>query len=235
VIGGCNTQFKDDLLYGKISPFIYNERALGKNHEQIMSSLKVIESAAQRSLKGLAFLATESVKKCPTLVWMVPAEPSVGRSPQDWIMWAKSAATHRKYHVYFVCQHSFTPVDIDPVIAMEVPRSWMVQAAPVLRLSLFAIKAALSALSPLPFPVPDILPKEQILMNEQFVNSFMGDTTTKSLNAFESACNRGIDLPQTELSKLLTLTGPAYDGIVEKSTKLKRTHWKQYIIPVMNH
>jgi serine/threonine protein kinase len=252
-IVGCNTPFLDDSLYGKISPSTYKEYVaergrqrdldqmlkaldgmLSKNHIEVMTSLNEIESIGQRSLKGLAYLATESVKKCPTLVWIVPAERTVGRSHRDWVKWAKSTTTHRRYHVYFVCQHSFAAVDVEPRIEIDVPRSWMVQAAPVLRLSMFAIKAALSVVGPLPFPFPDILPKEQVLMNEEFVNSFLDDETTKLLNAFESACTRGIDISHTESSKLATLTGPAYEGIVEKATKLKRTHWKQYMVPVMN-
>ena len=43
-----------------------------------------------------------------------------------------------------------------------------------------------------------------------------------------------IDVPQTESSQLMTFTGPAYDGIVEKASKLKRTHWKQHMVPAMN-
>jgi Protein kinase domain len=252
-IVGCNTPFTDDSVYGKISPSMYKEYVtergrqkdldqilkaldgmLTKKHMEVMTSLKDIQSLGQRSLKGLAYLATESIKKCPTLVWIVPAERTVGRSHRDWIKWAKNSTTHRRYHVYFVCQHSFCAVDVEPRIEIDVPRSWMVQAAPVLRLSMFAIRAALAVAGPLPFPFPDILPKEQMILNEEFVNSFLDDEATKLLNAFESACTRGIDLPQSESSKLATLTGPAYDGIVEKATKLKRTHWKQQMVPVMN-
>jgi hypothetical protein len=206
---------------------------LSKKHMEVMASLRDIQSLGQRTLKGLAYLATESVKKCPTLVWIIPAERTVGRSHRDWVNWAKSA-THRRYHVYFVCLHSFAALDVEPRIEIDVPRSWMVQAAPVLRLSMFAIKAALATLGPLPFPFPDILPKVQMMMSEEFVNSFLNDETTKLLNAFESACTRGIDFPESERSQLATFTGPAYDGIVEKATKLKRTHWKQHIVPVMN-
>jgi Protein kinase domain len=249
-IVGCNEPFMDDSLYGKISSFTFKEyvrerglqrivdqgfKALRKNHFEVMTSLKEIRSLAQRSLQGLAFLATENVKKCPTLVWMVPAELIVGRTARDWVKWAKSTTSHRRYHVYFVCQHSFSTFDLEPRMEIEVPRSWMVQVAPVLRLSLFAIKSALAALGPLPFPVPDVLPKEQIAMAEELVHSFLDDTTTKLLAAFESACTNGIDIPPTKSSQLMTLTGPAYDGLVEKATKLKRTHWKQHMAPVMNH
>lgn len=252
-IVGCHAPFPDESIYGKISPSTYKEYVaergrqkdldhmlkaldgmLSRNHREVMTSLNEIQSLGQRSLKGLAYLATESVKKCPTLVWIVPAERTVGRSHRDWVKWAKGATTHRRYHVSFICQHSFTAVDVDPKIIIDVPRSWMVQAAPVLRLSMFAIRAALAAVGPLPFPFPDVLPKEQMLMNEEFVNSFLDDETSKLLNAFESACTRGIDLPHVESSKLATLTGPAYEGIVEKATKLKRTHWKQHMVPVMN-
>jgi Protein kinase domain len=232
-IVGCNAPLKDDSLCGKISTFTFTEyvrererqkgldnilKVLGKNHQQVMMSLSEIRSVAQRTLKGLAYLATENGKKCPTLVWIVPAERIDGRSARDWVKWARRATTHRRYNVYFVCQHSFTAFDLEPKMEIDVPRSWIVQAAPVLRLSIFAIKAALSALGPLPFPVPDFLPKEQIAMAEELVNSFLDDTTTKLCTAFESACTSGVDLPQSESSQLMTLTGPAYEGIAEKAT-----------------
>jgi serine/threonine protein kinase len=248
-IVGCNSPFTDESLYGMISPSTYKEyvtqrglqrvvdirmksleNKISKNHLETMKSLAEIKSVTDRSIKALAFLAKENGQKCPSLVWMVPAEPIVGRSARDWIKWAKGAI-NRRYHIYFVCQHSFAAVDVEPKLEIEVPRSWMVQAAPVLRLSLFAIKAAMSAIpvGPLPFPVPDILAKEQFSMYEQFTNSFLDAATTSLLELFESACTNGNDIPKTESSQLITLTGPAYDGIVEKAMKTKRLLWRQYM------
>jgi serine/threonine protein kinase len=249
-IVGCNAPFMDDFLHGKISQLTFKEYVtergrkkyleqkfkalevlLSKNQMEVVSSLNEIKSVTQRSLRALAYLATESVKKCPTLIWMVPAEPIVGRSPQDLVNWATNAL-HRRYHVYFVCQHSFVPVDIEPKIILKVPRCWMVQVAPVLRLTIFAMKAALSAMGPLPFPIPDILPKEQLLMNEQLVNSFLDDTTAKLLEAFESTCSMAMDIPHIECSNLMRLTGPAYDAIEQKALKEKRIAWTNHMEPV---
>jgi hypothetical protein len=251
-IVGCQTPFADDSLYGKISSSLFttyiNERGLQKlidqkfeqmknmhqtNHEEVLASFKAVQSGIQRSLAALAYVATESVKKCPTLVWLVPAEPTAGRSAKDWIKWAKSL-THRKYYIYFVCQHSFTVVE--PKMEVELTRPWLVQAAPVLHLSMFLIKTALSVSgASLPFPTPNIFRKDQIVIYEEFVSSFIDELTAKVMDAFTSACLEGTDLKHAESSQLVTLTGHAYEGIVDKATKMKRSHWKQSMQPVMNH
>jgi serine/threonine protein kinase len=258
-IVGCSSQFTDEMLYGKISPSIFtaytNERVLQKlidknlelinhkfeemkdihqkSHDEVMISFRAVKSGIQRSLAALAYVATESVKKCPTLVWLVPAEETMGRSAKYWIKWPKTLI-HRKYNMYFICQHSFTVVE--PKMEIEVTRPWLVQAAPVLHLSMFLIKTALcvSGVS-LPFPIPNILRNDQIVVYEEFVTSFVDESTTKVMNAFKSACFDGTDLHRAESSQLVALTGPAYEGIVDKATKMKRSHWKQSVQPVVNH
>jgi hypothetical protein len=115
---------------------------------------------------------------------------------------------------------------------LGIPKSWMVQAAPCAALEPFRHQIRIVLVGSV---AVSSLPEEQIAMAEELVHSFLDDTTTKFLSAFESVCTNGIDLSYNENSKLMTMTGPAYDGIVKKATKLKRTHWKQHMVAVMNH
>lgn len=237
IFNGVSTNNQDELkqmINGLHQRFQSLEGKLDKNHMEAMEFMKGIKSSVQQSLRGLAYLATESVKKCPTLVWMVPVDPRIGRTPKAWVKWAKRA-TSRRYYVYFVCQHSFTEVDLEPRIEIEVPRAWMVQVAPILRLSLFAIRAALYVSSSLPFPVPHLLRKDQISLYDHFINSFLDDTTMKLLEQFELACNNGNQLSQRQGSRLLTLTGPAYEAIEKKATEVERMHWKKHMEAVFYH
>ena len=205
-----------------------------RNHEQVMVSLKGISSNIQRVLGGLAYIATNSVQQCPTVVWLVPADPTAGNSVKAWKQWARNL-THKKYDLYFVCQHSFEVVETQ--MSITVPRSWLTQAAPALYLSMFLLKTALTigGLPALPFPIPSLSRADQIDMNEEFVTDLLDNSTLKSVESFKSAYTQGLDLPYSESSQLLTLTGTSYEGIVAKATSMKRCHWKQSMEPVANH
>jgi hypothetical protein len=55
------------------------------------------------------------------------------------------------------------------------------------------------------------------------------------MDAFKASCTGGPDLPYSESSQLLALTGASYEGIVAKATSMKRCQWKQSMEPVANH
>jgi hypothetical protein len=84
------------------------------------------------SLNALAHLAGE-LTKCPTLVWLVPApNQSVEPIVKEWAQYV----FQRKFHLYFKCQHSFTP--LNPPLELCIPRKWLVQVAPAaLKITLF--------------------------------------------------------------------------------------------------
>ena len=256
----CGSLVHDSALFGCISISTYNcyirERSLQKvieekfdgmkthlhrissmsekNYEQVMTSIQGISSNIQRVLGGLAYVATNSVQQCPTVVWLVPADRTSGISVNAWKQWGRNL-THKKYDVCFVCQHSFEVVDTKMTIT--VPRSWMIQAAPVLCLSIFLLKTALTigGLPALPFPIPNLSRADQLTMNEEFMADFLDDATTKLIDTFKAVYTQGSDLPYSESSQLLSLTGASYEGIVAKTTNMKQSHWKQIMEPVTNH
>lgn len=206
-----------------------------QNHNQVIESLKEISFDIQRVLGGLAYLATNNVKKCPTVVWLVPAEYNAGYSFKAFKDFMKKA-THKKFYLYFVCQHSFEVVPTS--VPIEVARDWLKKVAPVLAAGMILLKAALlsSGLPSLPFPIPGLSPENQIALNEEFVNSLLDDEATRLIEAFKASCKQGAEFQCSETSRLLVLSDAAYDAIVNKATKEKRMAvWSNVMEPVPNH
>jgi hypothetical protein len=256
----CGIGFHDSDLYGKITSATYHlyvrERGtqivLDKNindikkkldaiitmkestHDAVMTRLKSIDSKIQRVMGGLAYVATNSVQECPTLIWLVPADGTAGTSAKSWKEWTKGIG-QRRYDLYFICQHSFEVVD--KKLGISVARSWLVQAAPVLYLSLFFLRIALTigGLPPLPFPIQKITRAAQIEMNEDYVEDLLDDSSASVIDAFKTAYSEGSDLPYVESSKLLTSMSASYEGVVKKATSMRKCVWKDCMEPVVNH
>lgn len=256
----CGLGFHDTDLYGKVTSSTYHyyvRERLSKqklderfdyikekldviatmtesNHDTVMKRLNSIDSKIQRALGGLAYMATNSIQECPTLIWLVPAERSAGNSAKSWKHWTKDLG-QRRYDLYFVCQHSFEIVD--QKLGISVTRSWLVQAAPVIYLSLFFLRMALTVggLPPLPFPVANIARATQIAMNEDYIEDFIDETCSGSIEAFKTANANRSDLPYEESSILLSSMSAGYEGIVKKATCLRKCFWKESMEPVVNH
>ena len=237
----CGSPIDDDALIGKISTFTYNyyieKRSLPKiiveKLDDIKNKLDEISFDIQRVLGGLAYLATNSVKECPTVVWLVPAEYKGGNTLTAWKDFAKRL-THAKYNLYFVCQHSFEFVST--TVAITVTKDWLKTVAPVLAFGMILLKAALAigGLPALPFPIPGLSRMDQIAFNENFVNGLLDDATVKLLEGFKAACAKGSDLPNLESPQLLALSGPSYDVIAKKATKEDRKQWSYLMDRVPN-
>jgi serine/threonine protein kinase len=256
----CGNVFHDKALYGKIASSTFqwyirergNQKSLDENfkeikndlttivamsesnHNEVMTKLKSIDSKIQRVLGGLAYIATNSVRECPSLIWLVPSERAAGNTAKAWKQRARNVVK-TKYDLYFVCQHSFEVVD--KKLSITVSRSWLVQTAPVLYLSIFLLRAALtiSGLPPLPFPIPRLSRLDQISTNEDFIDDLLDDGNMKSIEAFKAAYTQGSNLPYSDCSNLLTLASTSYEGIVTKATSMKKCHWKETMEPVAGH
>lgn len=204
-----------------------------RNHDEVMVSLKGIKSNIQRVLEGLAYVTVNSVQQCPTIVWLVPADRSAGKTAKDWKKWAKNG-TEKKYDLYFVCQHSFEVVETK--ITIVVTRFWLAQVAPVLVLSMFLLRkaATIGGLPPLPFPISTLSRVDQISLNEEFVMDLLDPWTFELLETFKATFAQGSDLPYSVSSRLSSLTEKSYEGIVLQAASLKQCHWKHSMEPVTN-
>jgi hypothetical protein len=207
--------------------------------QDIKGGIQDINGRFQRALGAMAFLASNDVKKCPSLVLMVPTKWSAtGQTctAEGLKHWVKGSVK-RKYLLYFICQH--TSEVVEPPMEIEVARSWVVQVAPVLKLGLFLLKSAATTYG-VPFPIPDLpglaLAQQLSVMNK-FVDSLLEDSAKELLDSCDASINantRGT-ISDTDFSQVRSLTGPAYDMISEKVNKPKRSYWKNLMTPVMNH
>jgi serine/threonine protein kinase len=259
-IEGCPGRIKDESLYGEISQNLYilyvQERGRQKpmddslkeimetlqaHHRIVMSSfqdvkggVQDIKGRVQRELGAMAYIASNDVKKCPSLVWMVPTKGSApGNTAMDWKSWVKRSVK-RKYLLYFICQHTFKVVK--PPVEIEVARSWVIQVAPVLKLGLFLLETTAMTYG-LPFPIPDLPPMKQLSVMKEFVDSFLDPAAKNLLDSYDDAItvNTGGTIPDTDISQFRSLTGRAYGMIAEKVNKPKRSQWKESMTPVINH
>lgn len=244
----CGHPFNDKDLYGKISPHVYSiyiwQRGMGEQFvrmfskldmmstsmNQVHASVNEIKSGLQRTLGALAVLATEDVKKCPSLIWMIPDEPTCpGR---NWVKWANpKKLVKRSYLVYFLCQQTLCAVE--PPIKISVSRNWLIHAAPVLKLGLMALKLAVNAYG-LPFPLPNVSLVEQLSINESFVTSLLDDAHGNLLAGLEKSISHQA-LDHTVTAEIRPLTGAAYEIIAEQALKPENTGWKEHISPVVSH
>ncbi len=255
-ICGC-PPFSDDDIFGKVSPTYYNfyvdQKGLGEkidmllhklikigvkvdklfdNMNLVLSSLNQIKSSLHRALGAMAYLATHKVQECPTLVWMVPASPKgkAGGTGNSWAKWANpKKLVKRRYHLYFVCQHTFTAVE--PPIEIYITRDWVIRVAPVLKLGLMVLQKALNSFG-LPFPIPDIPVLHQLSINEEFVKSCMDQATERLLSDLETAVGGNV-ISHTECKQILPLTGDAYEAIAEQAHL--NSQWRKSMSPVMSH
>jgi serine/threonine protein kinase len=245
-IEGClHGKFTDDQFFRKIPKNLYNlyvrERTKQKRIDDIWSSMTSLQ-------KNQAFLATEDVKKCPRLVWMIPAERSNAKSVRQWI----TSGGMKSFHLYFICEHSLTPVE--PPIVITAAKGWVLRVAPALKVALFVLQAsalahgipipfsvvlpeplkflaegagstleaaiAVSALQELPFPGNLTESTEKLSLMNDFVDSILKDRP------------EGQDLNTDNPQKTYTLVGESYKTICEKTDKAKHSEWKNHMTPV---
>ena len=119
----------------------------------------------------------------------------------------------------------------------EVRRDWVKKAAPVLKMSLFLLQAALGAgklVTGLPFPVAALAICDQLDAFSDFVNDVIDSEECKALEGISENLKKGHPLDKHQRNKLATFTGSAYATLAEKATKDKRSAWMTKMTPVLD-
>lgn len=185
--------------------------------------LQKLGKGLDRSLAVLALLAANRFRECPNLIWLTPISVNAA-NPLQWI---KKTGMH-KYSVVFVCAYSLEPGH-EP-FEIEVPKGWVSKIAPVLKLSLMALKGAASSLG-FPFPIPNLTFLEQSEMMTHFLDSAADESVIGTLTSCKTLVENGI--LDNEYGELQTLMGPAFQMIAEKAKGVQ--HWKPpQMVPVCN-
>ena len=201
---------------------------LDKNVKELLSRavtaerlLRNITGNLERVLGALAHMASLSVRKCPTLVWLAPANVAAGNSSEAWRQWLKNF-THETFDLYFVCQSSFEVVATG--VKISLTREWLKTIAPVIYLTIFVAKTAATVYSiPLPVQVPNFLGRE--LFEKSLAVGFE-EATSNAMEAFKAMYASNSDMTTPQSTHLESLTGKGYDKIAELATE-QESLWKE--------
>ena len=202
---------------------------------QINDRTRTMEGQLIRYTRALGMLGTGRTLPCPQLVWIIPAEGG-SADGRRWFP-RVNGAIKKKIKMYFVCQHSYTVVE--PALDFEVRRDWVQKVAPVLKMSLILLRAALGAgqlATGLPYPVaaPFRTIHNQLDAFSDFVNDVIDSEECKALEGISENLKEGHALDEHQRNKLATFTGSAYATLAEKATKDKRSAWMTKMTPVLD-
>jgi serine/threonine protein kinase len=219
-VQGCTSgAFDNTYLYGKIDSEVYdlyvNARDQQEKLNQVIAGIDSLLLSNTLILRNHAYLATEDVKKCPSLVYMVPNDQ---KRCMNWPFFAVEKA----YKLYFVCEKSLQVVE--PAIEVNLSREWVVKIAPILSFGLFVLRTvALARGVPLPFDF-------QVDAMEGMVDALLDEDTKKLLHDTNSSsleCNPG--------NRVHTLMTTAHKMIGKIANQPKNTFWKEQMAPVLEN
>ncbi|KAI2493549.1 serine/threonine kinase [Fragilaria crotonensis] len=193
--------------------------------QQLMQSqqrmLQKLGKGLDRSLAVLALLAANLFRECPNLIWLTPISVNA-TNPMQWI---KKTGMH-KYSVVFVCAYSLEPGHVP--FEIEVPKGWIAKIAPVLQLSLMALKGAASSFG-FPFPLPNLTFLQQSELMTHFLDTVAEESALGTLTSCQTLVENGI--LDNDYGELQTLMGPAFQMIAEKAKGVQ--NWKPpQMVPV---
>ena len=203
--------------------------------------LNAINGGVNRLLRALAVMTVADVKKCPNLIWLVPAPDEQPKSIKAWV----TNKMKQKFHLYFVCQHSYRNMKagenpcIGEPLRIIVNRKRLTQAAPALRLSLMLLRSVATVCG-LPFPMPNVAQNAILELGLEFCNGLIvDDSTGKTLSRcdlemqeMKQSDNGQLDMSTT--AQIARLVGPSYDLIAKKAHEAKNSFWKDLIYPVID-
>jgi hypothetical protein len=168
--------FRDDYLYGRISPEVYNiyireqtrssdyinlfseiskvndqchdiKKSVNRNNELLEEQLRRINKLAQGLDRNMALLSMLAADHFNKCPHLVWITPAAVSSSEPQ-EWIKSLVK-QKYRVVFICAHSYQPAH-EP-FEVEMSRGWIVKIAPWLKLCLKVLILSAHSMA-LPFP-----------------------------------------------------------------------------------
>lgn len=235
----CTFDIKKDL-YALVPQDVYNKATsegrileylerIDKKQNRVVSEISMVRKGVNRGLQAMASLTTSGNSPCPKLVWIIPGASIAvsATSPSTWV----KGLTDVPVLVYFICEHSFTPVT-KPIL-ITVKRKWLRHVAPALKVTLFVLKLT-TALAGLPLPVSNLGNlAEQVNVAAEYVDSLLESAQCNLINQSESLFTDGVRAFDNEQLKLLT--GRAYDLIADgvRSTG-GQWSWQDELKPVLN-
>lgn len=235
----CTFDIRKDL-YAIIPQNVYNKTTaegriieylerIEQKQNRVISEISLVRKGVSRGLQAMASLTTSGNSPCPKLVWIVPST-SVKLSATNPSTWIKGL-TEVPVNVYFICEHSFSPVT-KPVL-LTVKKKWLSHVAPALKVTLFVLKLTTTFVG-LPFPIANLENKsEQVTAATEFVDSLLNSTECHLINQSETLFTDGTR--EFDSALLKSLTGRAYDLLADGvRTGGAQRMWQEELTPVLN-
>jgi len=205
-------------------------RAAVAGIESLSADVRRGMSQADEQFSALMKTLIDEAKDGPRLFSFVPADPKFLDQPK----W-----THAKFRLTLWCEHSRLPLpqlngnDERGVYEIEIPRQWLVKAAPLLRVMTGTLSLVLPvASSATKLMLDDAAFKgieEQLDLGQKSLESFAKGTETwiapgeKSLGEGEAIRAEGATL--RELHALLKAKDPSLGGLLRVQNKRREFMW----------
>jgi hypothetical protein len=237
----CTFDVRKDL-YAIVPQDIYNKTTaegriieylerIEQTQNRVVSEISLVRKGVNRGLQAMASLTTTSGSSpCPKLVWIIPGSSSIKKvsatNPSTWIR----GLTEVSVQVYFICEHSFTPVT-KPVL-LTVKKQWLKHVAPALKVTLFVLKLT-TTLAGLPFPIPNVGNiSQQVEIATEFVDSLLDSEQCDLINRSETLFTEGVQ--EFDDERMKHLTGSAYDLLADGVRTGGQWTWQDELKPVLN-
>lgn len=235
---GCTFDIHKDL-YAIVPQDVYNKTTaegriltclerIERGQKHVMSQISLVRKGVNRGLLAMACLTASGSSPCPKIVWIIPGSSVKidGRKPKTWIQ----GITDVPIKVYFICEHSFTPIALP--VTLTVKRKWLRRIAPVLKISIFALRLANLAYG-LPCPLLGVQCLEnQLAIWTVFVDSMLEKADQKLMDTVETLFTEGADDFDSERVK--ALTGTAYELLADGVRTGGQLGWQAELKPVLN-
>ncbi len=204
---------------------------IDQSTQKQLEMLQSLTNAQDRSLAALSYLTAKQFKECPNLVWVSPVsvEDTDLRNPMYWIR----NTVRQKYEVVFICAHSgergHEPFEI------EVPRDWIVNVAPWLKVCLQVLKCMTNASTAhgFPFPTGDVDFLQKHVQLKTCLDSLIKVEMHEVLSHGEKLLEKGTPMPIDTFGEMITITGDAFKVIAEKAKS--ESKWKPPVmVPVLD-
>lgn len=160
----------------------------------------------------------------PRLFFMVPATRKMAlRHPREYL----HSRIATKYYLYFVCEHTKSPVVAAAPIKIHMTKRWVEKVAPALVVSLHLLQCGLSAVG-----VPLNLDGSAFQLTTAAVDDMLTEVASivDTMGTHSNLLSNLKGQRPVDGSHVPELSGDVYDHMVEKATEQR--DWRQHMEPV---
>jgi hypothetical protein len=181
-----------------------------------LEDIRHLQTASDRALVALAYLATGEQTPCPKLVWIIP-QKRIKTKRMDFF----KDAFFQETAVYFLCEKTFEKGHEAPII-MNFGRDWVKHLLPLVKLSLLTLKLAGAVTTGLPFPIPGLGQWDQFQLLEDVLKH--EDSIRETLEDMDVWLHEIVEKGESlmegpRVARFKALIGSSYEMLSQKALK----------------